>query len=161
MIDWTWASEMMALTSFTEDIQDSAWKELALKDLAFFIICKAILYPKCICSLQSKYCSWTWYSIKYQVSIWMLISMWLHLNGPTLLIQIHANSLNPGGYGSNFASFIFILIIQNGSLCTQCEFALWWTLQNLTDEESRAVPDVTKPLPEQMLTQIYVAIWHH
>ena len=56
------------------------------------------------------------------------------------------------------------LIISHSSLGTHCEIALRWMPQGLTNEKSTLVqvmaPDGTKPLPEPMLTQIYVNIWH-
>ena len=35
----------------------------------------------------------------------------------------------------------------------------WWKVK--TDSGNALVPSGNKPLPEPMLTQIYVAIWHH
>ena len=44
------------------------------------------------------------------------------------------------------------------------EIALWWIPQNTFDDNigsgNGLVPSGSKPLPEPMLTQIYVAIWH-
>ena len=49
-------------------------------------------------------------------------------------------------------------------LCSSCEIVLTWMPQDLTDDKvnigsgNGLVPSGNKPLPEPMLTQIYVAI---
>ena len=64
-------------------------------------------------------------------------------------------------------SIIFKLNIQNVSLGTLWEIALRRMPQDLTGDKSTLVQENglvssgNKPLPEPMLTQIYVAIWRH
>ena len=77
------------------------------------------------------------------------------------------NSLAPRTLDNNFGSKIFKLIPQNSSLGACCEIALRWMPYNLSNVKvyigsgNGLVPSGNKPLPEPMLTQIYVAIWCH
>ena len=80
------------------------------------------------------------------------------------------NSLAPGKCKRNFRHVIFkqILVIDDWGI--SCEIALIWMSLDFTDDQSTLnigsgnglVPTGNKPLPEPMLTQIYVAtrpIW--
>ena len=71
------------------------------------------------------------------------------------------NSLAPGRFHSNFRQVIFKLILVNGGWGISYEIALRWMPLDLTDDKSILVPSGNKPLPEPMLTQIYVAKWRH
>ena len=57
----------------------------------------------------------------------------------------------------------FKVILISDGWGISCEIALRWLSLDLTDDKSTLiqVPDGTKPLSEQMLTQIYVAIFCH
>ena len=57
----------------------------------------------------------------------------------------HSNSLAPGKFEWNFRHVIFKQILVTDGLGISCEMALIWV----------------SPLPEPMLIQIFVAIWHH
>ena len=78
------------------------------------------------------------------------------------------NSLAPGRCGGNLERFIFKLIIQNSTLGTNCEIDLRWVnIMELPEWDvnigsgNGLVPSGNKPLPEIMLTAIYVVVWHH
>ena len=65
-------------------------------------------------------------------------------------------------------SMIFKLILQVYILSTSHETACKWMSQDLINDTSilivsgnDLVPSGNKPLPETMLTQIYVVIWGH
>ena len=70
------------------------------------------------------------------------------------------NSMAPGGLEWNF-SFKLILVIIGWGI--SCEIVLRWMSLDLTDDKSTLVQVMagTKPLPEPMLTQIYVALLCH
>ena len=83
-------------------------------------------------------------------------------SGPDWLLLCTVNSFVAGGSGSDFKSIIFKCVIENSSFDTQCEIALQentkeWEVN--TGSGNGLVPSGTKPSPEPMLTQIYVAIW--
>ena len=76
------------------------------------------------------------------------------------------DSLVPGRFLFNFMKVIFKLTLENGGWCVSYEIALRWMPQYLTDDNNIGsgnglVPLGSKPLPEPMLTQIYVAKWRH
>ena len=83
----------------------------------------------------------------------------------------YLNSLVPGRCCNNFKSTIFKLIIQNSKLGTCCEIAFIFnnaTGPHLWDVNigsgNGLLPSGNKPLPEPMLTQIYVVTrpqWVH
>ena len=70
------------------------------------------------------------------------------------------NSMAPEGLEWNF-SFKLILVIIGWGI--SCEIVLIWMSLDLTDDKSTLVQVMpgTKPLPEPMLTQIYVALLCH
>ena len=74
----------------------------------------------------------------------------------TLYIAHQVNPLAPGICDGNFKSFIceHILLIK---FMTTCEIGFRWMPQN-TINDNGSVQSGNKPLPEPMLTQIYVAI---
>ena len=71
------------------------------------------------------------------------------------------NSLAPGRL--KFRLVIFKPILVNVGWGIAYEIALRWMPQDITDDKSGngLVPSGNKPLPEPMLTQIYVAKWRH
>ena len=83
----------------------------------------------------------------------------------SLLIRI--NSLAPGRCCSNFNSILFKLVMQNSRWGTHCRLTFRWIPQSLYNKKSTLVQvmawchHATSPLTEPMLTQIYVAKWHH
>ena len=75
------------------------------------------------------------------------------------------NSLAPGIFQFSFRKVIFKLTLVNGGIISY-EIGLRWMLQDLCDDKSTLVQVMAcrsgnKPLPEPVLTQIYVAIWRH
>ena len=94
------------------------------------------------------------------------------------------NSLAPGRFKQNFKEEIFQLILVIDGWSISCKIILKWMPMDLTDDKSRLVqvmawchmateiwvkigsgnglvPSGNKPLPEPILTQISVTIWHH
>ena len=75
------------------------------------------------------------------------------------------NSLTPGRCGFNSESLISEHILQIKFIRISCEITLMWMPQNLTNEKvnigsgNGLMPSGSKPLPEPVLTKIYVAIW--
>ena len=70
------------------------------------------------------------------------------------------NSLAPGRLQFNFRYVIFKLTLVNSGLCIPYEIALRWIPLDLTDDKFN-IGSGNKPLPEPMLTQMYVAKWCH
>ena len=58
-----------------------------------------------------------------------------------------------------------MLILVADDWCISCEIAIRWMQLDLADVNIRSgdglVPSGNKPLPEPILTKIYVAKWHH
>ena len=77
------------------------------------------------------------------------------------------NSLAPGRFGCNFKNSVFKLALLIGIFRASFDKVLRWKIQDLTDDKSTLVQvmawchQATNHLPEPMLTQIYVAVWHH
>ena len=74
------------------------------------------------------------------------------------------NSLAPGRFQFNFRKVIFKLSLVNGSWGISYEIAIrwmpyWWEVNIVSG--NGLVPLGNKPLPEPMLTQIFVAKWRH
>ena len=51
------------------------------------------------------------------------------------------------------------LIMQISGIGTRCKISLRWIPQKLINEKSKLVLSISKPSPEPLLTQIYVAAW--
>ena len=91
--------------------------------------------------------------------------IWCHM--AALGCNYSINSLAPGRFQFNFRKVIFKLTLVNGGWSISYEIALRWMPQDLTDDKSNIgsgnglVPWGNKPLPEPMLTQIYVIKWRH
>ena len=96
----------------------------------------------------------------------------LGINRVTLLTNTRShiqafpiNSLASKRCGYNLEFVIFKLISRIDVLSISCEIALWnttrphWRLLNIGSGNG-LVPSGNKPLPEPMLTQSYVTIWH-
>ena len=75
-------------------------------------------------------------------------------------------------YGVTRPQWVYNLIfklIQTSSLVFHSQIALRWMPQNTCDDNCQVnigsgnglVPSGNKPLPEPILTQIYITIWHH
>ena len=84
-----------------------------------------------------------------------------------LLRSHYVNSLAPGKFEWNFSYVIFkhILVIDGlRHLLWNCHnmnvTGLHWRSVNIVSDNG-LVPSGNKPLPEPMLTQISVAMWHH
>ena len=82
------------------------------------------------------------------------------------MAQAPFNSLFPGKFEWNFRHVIFkqILVIDDWGIC--CEIALIWLSLDFIwsvniGSGNGLVTLGNEPLPEPMLTQITVAIWHH
>ena len=67
------------------------------------------------------------------------------------------NSLAPGKFEWNFTHVIFKWILVIDVWGISCEIALIWMSLDFTDDQSKLV----QVMPEPVLTQISVAIWHH
>ena len=62
---------------------------------------------------------------------------------------------------ADLTEVIFKSILVIDSQVNLCEIALRWLQMTLTNDKSNIGSGYgTKPLPEQILTQIYVAKWH-
>ena len=64
----------------------------------------------------------------------------------------HFNSLAPVGLEWNFRQVIFKLILVMAEVYRKKNILKWMLLKHI---------DGIKPLPEPLLTQIYVTIWRH
>ena len=114
-----------------------------------------------------------WCPAKYtRLFLCFMVTSHIRVNTGSLTFNL-INSLGTGWCINHFIYIIFKLIIQNCSLGICCEIELRWMSQSLINESALAtlskvnigsgnglVPG-TKPLPEPMLIQIYVAIWYH
>ena len=79
-------------------------------------------------------------------------------------MEISINSLVHVRFQFNIRKVIFKLNLVNGGWGISYEIALRWMPQDLTDDVNIGsgndlVPSGNKPLPETMLTQIYVTEW--
>ena len=83
------------------------------------------------------------------------------------MVQQFINSLAPGKFELNLNYVILKRILMIDVWAISCEIALMWVSLDFPDDQSTLVqvmalvPSGNKPLPEPMLTQIYVAIWCH
>ena len=110
---------------------------------------------------------------KFQLlqTLWKLSSIksgtWHGSCAPGLMeLQYSVNSLAPGRCGSNFkraiSKHVTILVhVHYLWNCSQVDATehLWWQV-NIASGNG-LVPSGSKPLPEPMLTWIYVTIWRH
>ena len=99
------------------------------------------------------------------------VSLWVVVRGlklrkreiESVAMVSHINSLTPGRSWFNFKSAIFYLVLLIGIFRSSYDDALmgfiWRRVNN--DSDNGLVPSGNKPLPEPMLTKIYVAIWRH
>ena len=105
------------------------------------------------------------------LSRWSGTAVWFYERGKLLLLLVvkcyFFFSLAPGRCGGDLKNVILELILQIDILSNSCEITLKWMVLDLTDNQvnigsgNGLVPDGTKPLPEPMFTQIYVAIYLH
>ena len=99
-----------------------------------------------------------WNLVRLQLEIWWYIEV--HLQFEKLH---HVNSLGLGRCGCNLKSIIFKLIWRIDILwnCPQVNATRlhWWLVS--IGSCNGLVLSGNKPLPEPVLTQIYVAIWNH
>ena len=87
--------------------------------------------------------------------------------GKTQPYQASINSMAPGKFEWKFEYVIFEWIFVIDDWGFSCEITLvwmslglhWWSVN--IGSGNGLVPSGNKPLPEPMLTQISVAIWHH
>ena len=130
-------------------------------------------HPGQLCSYQFQFLPLAW-NYRYQLT-WKHLSVtkWPHHCSacgnyrschPWSAKIEHYHCMAPGSCGNNFKRIPFKFVIQNNSLCT-----LWNCCQaNATEPQQwkvnfglgngLVVPSGNKPLPEPILTQIYVAI---
>ena len=79
--------------------------------------------------------------------------------------KISFNSLALGKFEWNFRHAIFKQILVIAGWGISCDIAIIWMSLGFADDQSTLVqglvPSGNKPLPEPLLTQISVNIWHH
>ena len=79
---------------------------------------------------------WSWLIQNYNNNIKHIFEVYCHFTSP-----LH-NSLVAGRWGCNLKSINFKFNLQNSSLDTECDIALRWMLQNLTNEKSTWVQEM-------------------
>ena len=70
-------------------------------------------------------------------------------------------SLAPLWYGSNFKSVIFEYTLRIKFTSIQCEISIRWRPQNAFEDKSTLVRVMAFPLPDPLLTQVYVTARRH
>ena len=74
------------------------------------------------------------------------------------------NSLTPGRSECDSKNVIFNIVLLIGIFRPSQDYVLGWMPQDLTDDNiglgNGLVPSGNKPLPDPMLTQFLVALWH-